>query len=49
MKKIMRKGWVNPVYTNSHPDRIEIAKSLFGILPKDADLKLAKEERLDEK
>ena len=30
-------------------DRVEVAKSLFGILPKDADLNEAKEERLGAK
>ena len=30
--------------TNPHQDRVEVAKSLFGILPKDADLNEAKEE-----
>ena len=32
-----------------HQDRVEVAKSLFGILPKDADLNEAKEERLGAK
>ncbi len=27
-------------------DRVEIAKSLFGILPQDADIEVAKEERI---
>ena len=35
--------------TNPHQDRVEVAKSLFGILPKDADLNEAKEERLGAK
>ena len=27
-------------------DRVEIAKSLFGILPQDVDIEVAKEERI---
>ena len=43
MEKIVAK------LTNPHQDRVEVAKSLFGILPKDADLNEAKEERLGAK
>lgn len=32
--------------TNTRRDKIEIAKSLFGILPADASLEQAREERL---
>ena len=35
--------------TNPHQDRVETAKSLFGILPKDVDLEEAKLERLGAK
>lgn len=33
--------------TQATEDKVEIAKSLFGILPSDASLKEAREERLD--
>lgn len=32
--------------TNTRQDRIEMAKSLFGIIPDDASLEQAREERL---
>ena len=32
--------------TNTRQDRIEMAKSLFGIIPEDASLEQAREERL---
>jgi antitoxin (DNA-binding transcriptional repressor) of toxin-antitoxin stability system len=32
--------------TNSNQDKVEIAKSLFGILPADTSLERAREERL---
>lgn len=32
--------------TNSNQDKVEIAKSLFGILPADASVEQAREERL---
>ena len=35
--------------TNPYQDRVETAKSLFGILPKDADLEEARAERLGAK
>lgn len=35
--------------TNPHQDRVENANSLFGILPKEADLSSSKEERLESK
>lgn len=31
--------------TNPYQDRVETAKSLFGILPKDADIEKSKRER----
>ena len=43
---ITKNGKVVAKLTNPHQDRVEVAKSLFGILPKDADLNEAKEERL---
>ena len=33
--------------TNPYQDRVDIAKSLFGILPNDMTLEEAKEERLN--
>lgn len=35
---ITKNGKVVAKLTNPHQDRVEVAKSLFGILPKDADL-----------
>jgi len=32
--------------TNTNEDKVEVAKSLFGILPGDASLEQAREERL---
>ena len=46
---ITRNGKVIVKLTNPHMDRVETAKSLFGILPKDADLEDAKAERLGAK
>ena len=43
---ITRNGKVIAKLTNPYQDRVEIAQSLFGILPKDADLKEARAERL---
>lgn len=43
---ITKNGKVVAKLTNPHQDRVEIAKSLFGILPKDADLEEARTERL---
>ena len=34
---ITKNGKVVAKLTNPHQDRVEVAKSLFGILPKDAD------------
>ena len=44
---ITKNGKIVAKLTNPHQDRV--AKSLFGILPKDADLNEAKEERLGAK
>ena len=46
---ITKNGKVVAKLTNPHQDRVEVAKSLFGILPKDADFKDARKERLGTK
>ena len=46
---ITKNGKVVAKLTNPYQDRVEIAKSLFGILPKDADLEMARAERLSGK
>ena len=46
---ITKNGKIVAKLTNPHQDRVEVAKSLFGILPKEADIEAAKAERLDEK
>lgn len=43
---ITKNGKVIAKLTNPHQDRIELVKSLFGILPQDADLEAARDERL---
>lgn len=43
---ITKNGKIIAKLTNPHQDRIEITKSLFGILPKDAELEEIKAERL---
>ncbi len=43
---ITKNGKVVAKLTNPYQDRVETAKSLFGILPVNADLEEAKEERL---
>ena len=43
---ITRNGKVVAKLSNPHQDRVDIAKSLFGILPADVTLEEAKEERL---
>lgn len=43
---IARNGKNVAKLTNAHAGKVELAKSLFGILPADASLKKAKEERL---
>lgn len=43
---ITKNGKVIAKLTNPYQDRTETAKSLFGILPKSANLDEAKEERL---
>lgn len=44
---ITRNGKVVAKLTNPYQDRVETAKSLFGILPADITLEEAKKERLD--
>ena len=46
---ITKNGKVVAKLTNPHQDRVEVAKSLFGILPKDADIETARSERLGKK
>lgn len=43
---ITKNGKVVAKLTNPYQDRVETAKSLFGILPVDADMEEAKRERL---
>ena len=44
---IMRNGKVVAKLSNPNQDRVEMAKSLFGILSNDITLEEAKRERLD--
>lgn len=46
---ITKNGKVIAKLTNPYQDRVETAKSLFGILPKDADLEEERAERLGAK
>lgn len=46
---ITKNGKVVAKLTNPYQDRVETAKSLFGILPKDADIEGSKRERLGAK
>jgi len=43
---ITKNGRVVAKLTNPYQDRVQTAKSLFGILPVDADMEEAKGERL---
>ena len=43
---ITKNGKVVAKLTNPYQDKVDIAKSLFSIIPKDADLDNAKSERL---
>ena len=45
---ITRNGKVIAKLTNPYQDRVDLAKSLFGILPADMTLEEAREERLNE-
>lgn len=44
---ITRNGKVVAKLTNPYQDRVDMAKSLFGILPKDMTLEQARKERLE--
>ena len=43
---VTRNGKVVAKLSNPYQDRIEVAKSLFGILPSETTLEESKEERL---
>ncbi len=45
---ITRNGKVVSKLTNPFQERVDVAKSLFGILPDDLTLEQSKEERLNE-
>lgn len=44
---ITKNGKVVAKLSNPNQDRVDMAKSLFGVLPKDITLEEAKNERLD--
>ena len=44
---ITRNGKVVAKLSNPYQDRVDMAKSLFGVLPQDMTLEQANEERLD--
>lgn len=44
---ITKNGKVVAKLSNPNQDRVDMAKSLFGIIPKDITLEQAKNERLD--
>ena len=44
---ITKNGKVIAKLSNPHKDRVDMAKSLFGILPDDVSLEEAREERLE--
>lgn len=46
---ITKNGKVIAKLTNPYQERSDIAKSLFGVLPADADIYAAKDERLGDK
>ncbi len=45
---ITRNGKVVAKLTNPYQDRVDMAKSLFGVLPSDMTLEEAREERLNQ-
>ena len=45
---ITKKGKVVAKLSNPHQDRVNVAKSLFGILPADTTLEESRKERLDQ-
>ncbi|MCR5173578.1 MAG: type II toxin-antitoxin system prevent-host-death family antitoxin [Oscillospiraceae bacterium] len=46
---ITKNGKIISKLTNPFQDRVETAKSLFGILPTDITLEQARDERMDQK
>ncbi len=44
---ITRNGKVVAKLTNPYQDRVDMAKSLFGILPQDVSLEQARRERME--
>ena len=44
---ITKNGKVIAKLSNPHQDRVDMAKSLFGILPDDVSLEEAREERIE--
>ena len=46
---ITKNGRVVAKLTNPHQNRVDTAKSLFGVLPKNADINTARAERLESK
>ena len=44
---ITKNGKVIAKLSNPHQDRVDMAKSVFGILPDDVSLEEAREERLE--
>lgn len=44
---VTKNGKVVAKISNPYQDRVDIAKSLFGVLPADVTLEEAREERLD--
>ena len=44
---ITRNGKVVAKLSNPYQDRVDVAKSLFGVLPNDMTLEEAREERLN--
>lgn len=46
---ITKNGRIIAKLTNPHQNRVDTARSLFGILPSDADIETARMERLDAK
>lgn len=45
---ITKNGKIVAKLTNPNQDRVDIAKSLFGVIPADVTLEEAKEERLSQ-
>ena len=45
---ITRNGKIIAILTNPYQDRVDMAKSLFGIIPADITLESARKERLNQ-